>query len=269
VNTSEAIAKYIVEALIPGVNLRYTYKQNEGEHDYDLIYEDGRMVPLEVTVSTHRTYKELMAAILDEGKGGSFVKAVRCQQDWYVFPTVQANINKIRELIDEYLEMIEAEGIDQFSIYTIYQESPAVRQIYKDLQIEHGMVVNWKKPGSIGIALPSQAAFVKSYSVFRAVEQEAEKIDNRQKLGNVNAPERHLFVYIEFENYAAWLAITESVPLQIKPKLPAEITHVWAVSSLAKNKYVVWRASNFDDWHSVGTVEINSENIMELRDRTS
>jgi hypothetical protein len=40
-NYSEAIAKRVLEAILPGANLEYQPVQSNGEYDFNLRYDDG------------------------------------------------------------------------------------------------------------------------------------------------------------------------------------------------------------------------------------
>src|SRR5712691_8384693 len=116
-NSAELISKAIVESLIPGVRMHYRLDQAAGQHDFDLQYLDGLIVPLEVTTSADEEVERSRAAILNARKGGPFVPRVLCKHDWYVHPLPEANINTIRATIDRYLAAVEAEDLEQFNAF--------------------------------------------------------------------------------------------------------------------------------------------------------
>jgi hypothetical protein len=244
-NHSETIAEKIIETLIPGSEMRFRTSQSNGEYDFNLIFKNGQSVPLEVTVSTDRSYKETAAAIRSDQKGGSFIQGNLCKKGWYVTPAPNANINKIRERIDSHLAEIEAEGLESFNSHLDGDQSMAVRRIFEELQIVYGIEHKWKKPAQIGIAQPVQETMVHPDNLLKAVELEANKPDILKKLSDKSFHERHLFVFIEHNNFPAWSAMNgESIPERF-PSLPDEITHVWAVAkSREPDKYIVWRFSS-------------------------
>ena len=264
---SEAIAKGVIETLLPGAVMHYRLQQSSGEYDFDLVYRSGQIAPLEVTVTTDQGYKEMVAALRDTRKGGLFVNTKLCRRDWYVFPAVGANASTIRKQVDAYLADIEAEGRERFFVYTDAGESLAVARIFTDLRIEAGEVFRWKRPGQIGISLPSQKTVFDPEHFLRSVESEAHKLDNRKKVGSTNLLERHLLVYIEHDNFPAWHAINgTSSPLR-SPLLPTEITHIWAVaSSRESDKYIVWKASISECWSFAGNVTLTRDQIQILKE---
>lgn len=268
-NYSEAVAVGIVEALLPGAVMQYQPYQSNGEHDFNLIQKNGQIVPLEITISTNESHKGTVKAIRNVRKGGPFVKANLCHQSWYVFPAPDVNVNNIRKHIDAYLAEIEAEGRNYFNSYTDAYQSSVIERIFRDLRIEAGEVIKWKQPRQIGIALPKQRTRLNAEHLEQAVEAEAYKSDNREKLGRViSSNERHLFVYIEHDNFPAWYAINGTSPSLKLPSLPIEITHVWAVaSSREPDKYVVWRASVSEHWVDNGIVILTPDQLKDIRDR--
>jgi hypothetical protein len=248
-NLSERVAKLVVEHMLPGISMRFRSEQSSGEHDFDLKYSDGPVVPLEVTMSASQRMKWLAAKLANQREGGRFVKAVKCRNGWYVHPLPDSNIEHIRKNVDRYLAQIEAESITEFFAWTDAIESLAVDSIFRDLKIEAGRVFAWKDARRIGIALPAQAGRVTSDSVQRAVETEAHKPDNRRKLGGTTHSEAHLFVYIDPLHYLPWIALVDEAPPKESLSLPAEITHIWAVAiTRSPNEYIVWRASRRGNW---------------------
>ena len=238
--------------------MRYHTDQSAGSHDFDLEYSDRAQAALEVTISTNQSREATVAAISDVRKGGAFIKANLCRKDWWVHPAPNANINRIRAQVDEYLAAIEADGLDRFIGPVDSDAYLSVERIYTDLLIEGGSVMKWKNPGRIGISYPGDGGFVVPENLQKAIEREALKGDNRRKLGSAGTAERHLFVYISSQNFLAWAALTDGDMPDNTPQLPDEITDVWAVTGAGqKDKYIVWRASKGAQWQNLGLVEIN------------
>jgi hypothetical protein len=72
---SERIAKTIIESVLPGSALTYQHQQANGEHDYELKYPNGVVVPVEVTESADFEIESAVGALRNRG----FVKASRCK----------------------------------------------------------------------------------------------------------------------------------------------------------------------------------------------
>jgi len=243
--------------------MRYRPDQSQSTHDFDLEYPDGRVVPLEVTESTYQQIEHTIAKIR---KRRYFVAAKHCQKGWIVHPTANADIESICAHVDSYLAAIEASGREKFSAYADATELPAVNKILQDLRIEAGTVVEWKTPGRICIVPPGHSASLNAEHVQRSIELEANKDDNRRKLGIATQSEHHLFVLIRHRNYAAWLAINDADPPCTIPALPKEITHVWAAArTRTQDEFVVWRASSTEIWSSVGHILLPDTALPERR----
>lgn len=150
----EIVAQAVVEALETGSRMRHKEQQSHGEHDFDLVYADGRIAALEVTAAAHEHGERTVAAIIDKRKGGPFVPTKLCKHDWYVHPGRNAIINRIRRQADEYLAQIEADVLTPFFSPLHAAEYDSVRRIWNDLGVLGGSVVKWKKPGQICISPP-------------------------------------------------------------------------------------------------------------------
>jgi hypothetical protein len=163
--------------------------------------------------------------------------------------------------VDSYLAAIEAAGIEHFFSASDRQRHPAVDRIYTDLQVVSGDVIDGVVPSYISIALPIGAGFIDNCLVSYAVEVEASKQDNRDKLSSAHTSEGclclegHLFVFVDVLNHHVWTPLVDFPPPPEVPELPREITHVWAVGpARSGDGYVVWRASAASDWYSLGSV---------------
>lgn len=249
-NLSERVAKAVVEHIITGSSMCFRSDQSSGEYDFDLRYADDTVVPLEVTMSANQQMKWSAAKLGDEREGGHFVKAVACRNGWLVHPLPDANIDLIRKRADAYLAKVEAAGLTQFFAWTDASKSRPVDGIFRDLKIEAGRAFVWKDGPRIGIALPGQGGPVTSEYLQRAVEAEASKADNRRKLGSTKHSEGHLFVYVDPLHYLPWVALVDEAPSAAPPRLPAEISHIWAVTlTRSANEYIVWRATRGGRWN--------------------
>jgi hypothetical protein len=226
-NASERIAKLVVETVLPGSKMSFRTSQSTSTHDFDLITPAGLIAALEVTSAADPKTLRTEAAILDSRKGGSLIPRTKSTKDWYINPTIDANINQVRTLADEYLAEIEKEGIEEFYSVGDSFSSPAVTRIWTELSVEAGTVLKWNPPGFIGLALPGVGGWLNPYQVHSAVRAEAGKQDNLDKLIASGAPERHLFVYVDPSHALPWMCLRE-MQSGVMPVVPSAITYLWA-----------------------------------------
>lgn len=253
----EIVAQAVVEALETGSQMRHQAKQSHGEHDFDLAYGDGRIAALEVTAAADEHGERTVAAVLGKRNGGPFVPTKLCKHDWYVHPDSNASINRIRVQADDYLAQIEADGLTTFFSPLHAAEYDSVRRIWNDLGVLGGSVIKWKKPGQIGISTPGGGGAVGISAFTKAICEEADKPDNRRKLGAANTKERHLFVYVHPRNYLPWVAFVDSEPPAEPIALPPEVTDVWAATEgRSLNEFVVWRARRGEQWRNWGPLTL-------------
>lgn len=254
-NHAEQVAQAVIEAAEAGVKLHYRVEQSTSVHDFDLE-RGGQVGAVEATTVTDATRRATVAAIMDARKGGQFVPATRCTKDWLVHPLASANINLIRARIDEYLAAIEADGLDRFFSPIDADAYQSVWRIYEDLSIEGGGVLKWNPPGRIGISTPGSEGFVGAQHLLSAIEHEAMKEDNRNKLRAAPGKERHLFVYIDPHAFLPWIVLIDQDPPPDPPSLPTEVDVVWAATEAigARHRYVVWRAQKDTPFRSLGVI---------------
>jgi hypothetical protein len=254
---AETVAQAVVEALETGSRMQHQARQSHGEHDFNLLCGDGRIAALEVTAAADEQAEQTVDALLGKRKGGPFVPTKLCKQDWYIHPGRNACINKIRAKADEYLAQVEAEGLNGFFSPLDAAGHHSVCRIWNDLGIVGGWVTRRKMPGQIGILPPGDGGTVAVADFTEAVCAEAEKPDNRRKLGASKADERHLFVYIHPGNYLPWVAFVDSEPPSEPVALPTEVTHVWAAAEgRSLNEFVVWRARRGEPWRNCGPLTL-------------
>ena len=170
-----------------------------------------------------------------------------------------ARIDRIRQYADQYLAEVEAEGCTTFFAPTSAIAFRSVDRIYRDLAVEAGDVVKWKPPGRIGIALPAaKGGLVSAEAVEVAIRAVAGQADNRRKLSDTRAPERHLFVLVTRDEFLAWVALIDEPPPSRALVLPDEITDVWAAGEVREGgHFVVWRADR-SGWTSLGVLQVDA-----------
>jgi hypothetical protein len=249
-DASERTARSIVELALPGARLEFQPDQFSNQHDFNLELPNGSVVPLEVTQSVNFRLKSTQAALAQRGR--NHVPRILCRNDWFVWPTLYANINKIHDHVDRMLADIEDEGIVEFFAMADASGSRAVWRILSELGIEVGRATRLRRPG-IHVGSPSaDGGLVTSESVQQAVAVEVAKPDNRLKFASSTAPERHLFVLIDSENFLPWISLLDCDPPATPPTLPTEITHVWAAArDRSQDQYVTWLGSS-EGWINLG-----------------
>jgi len=247
----EAVAKRVLEMAIPGARMVFRPEQSHGEYDYDLHYPNGEVAAVEVTSSRNQALTQIHSEIFGKKRGGSGISAIRCTKTWYIFPAVDADIKTTRQNADEYLADLEAAGVESFDLSDCWRNgSPeCVLKICRDLRLTRGDVIRSSGVPQIRIGGVVSGGAVGPTSATEAGEKEAEA--NREKLGRASTKERHLVVYVDQQHGQPFTALTSFDPPAKLPKLPAEITHMWLVTEMGKDQFVVWRGSSTEQWHKV------------------
>jgi hypothetical protein len=270
---SEAAAKLVLEALLPGAKMVFRSEQSHGEWDFDLHYASGTVAPVEVTASVDQDQAHMSARIRDKRKGGSHLAVTKCKKSWMILPMKSADVNNIRTAADAYLSVLEQADIGSFRFLDafdsrLFKEAgiekslpfpvpQCVEDICYDLQIQSGSTISTGEPPKIFIQDPVRGGAVGASVAVEACEREARKDDNRKKLGAAKSYERHLVVYVDAMNGLPWVALTDFEPPLALPKIPGEITHIWLIGhagETSENKFVVWRASAKETWRSCRVV---------------
>lgn len=263
-NYSEAVAKRVLEAILPGATLVYRSAQANREYDFDLRYSDGTVAAVEVTAAVDQTLTETIAAVRSKKKGGSIFKATACKKSWLIFPAKGASINTIRTAADGCLAHLENEGIDSFHCVST---SPSVRNICCQLQVTGGGVISSETEPTIQIAFPIGGGAVGVTTATKTGERESWKPDNRRKLGAATMAERHFVVYLDAGNGLPWTALTSFAPPPVLTNTPDEITHLWLIGHAdGANEFIIWRAGTNEPWRGIKitvTAELNKESGIE------
>lgn len=123
---AERLAKFSVEAILPGAVMRFRAGQSRGEHDFDLELPDGQTVALEVTTAAGEAYLQALDAVSSEKRGGPFVRRQKSQQGWYVCLAQGARIDRIRSQVDDRLARIEEAGLTGFGFDHRLDNDPMV-----------------------------------------------------------------------------------------------------------------------------------------------
>lgn len=244
---AEHIVKPVIEACLQGSTLIYRCEQSHGEWDFDLSYS-GKTVAVEVTQATTQSQMEIMGATK---RRRGVIGAKYCKRTWIVFLGNRPKIPQIRKNIDDYLWELERLGLEQFSCTG--SSDDRLEKLCR-LGVISGTAIQPENAPQIMLNLSASGFKPDPLAAIEAGEREAQKKDNRKKLGKANTEERHLAVHIDVTNGLSWHALTKcNPPIGKRPILPDEITHIWLIGysgEANKNEFVVWRGSTREPWQS-------------------
>lgn len=267
--TGEAIAKRVLEAMLPGAKLAYRDEQSHGEYDFDLRYADGTVAAVEVTMAVDQTLMKTLGGIRSKRAGGPVIPAVACRESWSIYAANGARISAIRKNADPLLAKLEDQRIYKFDCFELLKpRCPQAIQELCRLGVEEGMSYRAlgkyvpppkAKPMSTGkptirINSPIRGSAVgDSLALIQAGEGEARKEDIRKKLAVAKTAERHLAVYIHpLSNAQPSTFLVSKPPKETLPKLPTEITDIWLIGNGGnEDEFIVWRASTNEPWRSM------------------
>lgn len=253
----EAIAKCVLEAMLPGAKLAYQVEQSHREYDFDLRYADGNVAAVEVTMAVDETLMKTLGDIQGKRAGGGVIPAVACKESWSIFAAKGAEIPTISKKADQLLALLEREGIDGFDYFDQWKPgcSQTVRELCYQLRVTEGYVLSSAGKPMIRINSPIRGSAVgDSLALIHAGEACME--ENREKLGAAKTAERHLVVYVHPQSNARSSTFTVSQPPEeTLPTLPQEITNIWLIGDGENNyEFVVWYASTKEPWRSAKVV---------------
>lgn len=228
----------------------YNSAQSHGEHDFNLHFNDGTIVALEVTACVDPVHTSTVAAIRNKKRGGSELTPTKCKKSWVVFVAPGASVNRVREQIDDYLFPIENAGVNNF--YWSNTMLPGVQDLCRDLGVVSGSVLSgWPAP-MIKLTMTATGGSVGASTAVEVGEHEAQKADNRRKLAAAGTAERALVVYIDPASGLPWAALTDFRPPATRVNLPPEVTSLWLVGPSGKkeNEFVAWYGLANKPWQS-------------------
>jgi hypothetical protein len=245
----ETVAKRVLEMAIPGAVMEFRCEQPYMEYDFNLRYSNGEVAAVEATASRDPVRTQISKEVFEKN-GGSEIKAICCKKNWCITP-VGTDIKKLRKNIDKYLAALEAAGIEGFTDDDCKRTNPPkeVTAIYRDLHVFSARSFPTSGAAVIRIATVTGGGQLYQIGPTSAVEREIEP--NKDKLGKATTKERHLVVHVDMSNDLQWIGMTSSEPPNEIPDLPTQITHLWQIAQTGKDKFVVWRATSTEPWHTV------------------
>ncbi len=218
-----------------------------GTHDFDLELGDGRVIAVEVTVSTDRRVVEFWAAVHDQSWD-----APQLRTSWLLNVTPPANIKTLRGNVEPLLCGLEQAGRSKFGIRD-GTTAPEVKELLR-LLVKGGDVWNGVLPPRIFLYSTSVGS-VGIDGVRAAVEHETAKPDNRAKLGRAPADERHFFVWIDpLHTQAAAAMGFMGVTVPTGCTLPPEIDTLWVAIPTTDDSGAdgerLWRYTRQSGWEN-------------------
>jgi hypothetical protein len=188
-------------------------------HDLDVVLRDGSTIPVEVTIATNPAVRQLWAAV---GKQRWDIPGLR--SSWSLDISPDTRINELRRALSPLLGELERRGVDRFNASEPHDEpmSDLGRLGVRFAKAVRGLPEPMVLVGSVG-----PADFVDGSDICDAVEHEAAKTDNRNKL--LAAGGGDLFVWVDPHAANAYAALSGTVSIPRRPpRLPDGINSVWA-----------------------------------------
>jgi hypothetical protein len=243
------VRKCLLEALPRCTVDQHDDNSEAGMYDLTITYPDGTIGAVEVTAAADRQQVELWKLVGGRGKrwiepgiaGGWLVR---------ILPSTQAK-DLLRQL-PGLLGDLERAGLRDIRGDKTSMDQPSA--LAGQLSISQASQVTTDYPGSIYVMPPERLAQMGGYSpvtgdpLARWLSEwipDPSRADNLRKLARSGAPERHLFVLVPGFNPAPFavneLLIAPGAPLPtIPPALPAQITHVWTMSTWSSGDGFRW-----------------------------
>lgn len=240
----DRIAETVVRALGASRADRRDRGGGEQIRDFDIVFDDGHTEPLEITLDADKAVVQTWDRL---DRANELPADLECL--WMTSPSIYdrdgnasvVDVRSLREVLIPFLQGLERDGIHEFTTVGLWgheTHGPTARKL-SSWGIHHAVSTEVPPEHADTPRLhlaSSHGGWVDSGLITHAVEREAEKEDNRAKLAACpNAPRRHLYVGLTSAGRAegmAWWALLvvleregELPPI---PKLPEEITTVWA-----------------------------------------
>jgi len=239
VRHDEVLAHACLTAVLGPDRVRRVWPQSHGEHDFDILGDDGEVRGIvEVSTTIDSTYQGTLAAL--DGRR-SVVPRVLCEGTWRVWPKGDVRVRSLKSQLDSFLSGLEASGLSSFDC----ESAPDVIDAAERLGLESGAREDERDYHVIN--LPGRSGHVDGGSLAAAVEQVGSQPDNLRKLSAENVMERHLFVVVEFSAIAAYCSF-DAGELCDPAVLDPRITHVWAAKSDKLSSGVLLHARNGGCW---------------------
>ena len=244
--SEEEWARQVIEAELGQPVAQHDDGSRPGMHDLDVFYGEGRRAAVEVTAAVDPESTELWNIVNGRGRW----EEPDLAGGWGV--TVKPNARHLRRELPPFLRSLERAGIGRFP-------DPAGQPtaIVAPLGVVKATQSNTEFPGSIYVFLDlpadQTAGFVPDTGDALAAwlgdfVHDDSRADLRQKLARSGAAERHAFVIVSGLSGVSFvvadlLMVNDAPHPLVPPKLPPEVTDVWAVSTWASGVGFRWSSA--------------------------
>lgn len=167
------------------------------------------------------------------------------QGNWSVAITAEARISVLERHIEQLLQALEARGLDSVRVdYRLRRHDEALFKECQHLGITAAGCYCRSGTGKVYFSMPGKGGTVDAYGLavpawIGTFLRYPARRDVLEKLRRSGAPERHVFVIVDFggvpwpvESYL--INPLKYVPDQA-PALPPPVTHIWLVSTLGRH----------------------------------
>jgi hypothetical protein len=224
-----------------------------GLRDFDLVFADGHAEPLEVTSATVPSLRAARAAY--ERYNPMVLQVGGLTRAWHVFSTIATDFKRLdSRSLAPLLQAIEGAGLDRVHFPMDFHHAPTIHPLAAQLGVDAAFAMT----GVAGRVLVSGPDDDRVWSsdhnnpgrhVLAAIEENATKKDNRQKLSARVGVDSHLFIWIDEENYPPWRDLLDGSVPNRAPTLPSEITTVWVATRIA-GSLVYWVYALSSGWRT-------------------
>jgi len=250
-NKSEILAKLVFKQLL--YTLKEVEDQSNGEHDFDIIAENGSCVGVvEVTSGIHEESKRWIARKRKHGT----IKCNTLKSGWLLM-CHNPDLRWVKSEGCKHLAILEDHGLKEFSHDTKYSQTEKVAVAATSL-LKNGFENGCELGGGDGVLsfIVSHGEhngpnLISAKSVVDSLLVALEKPDNSHKLAQKRHPahySRHLFV--EIDNITQPEANISMIDGEL-PSAPLDLdsraTNVWAATRY-RDKIIVW-GGDFDGWN--------------------
>lgn len=211
--------------------------------DFDLLFADGHVEPLEITEASIRSIRNTAGRLERKDR-----EATSLRRDWQVempsrelIPSgkeVAYDVDQLLRKGESLLAVVEAEGRTSFDLgRELYstREGSELRRAFEGL-LALGVTMGLSSeppPGQTARITPGMTYCSTAYGATLAdiVVGEAEDPGNRAKLAEPpNAPARHLCVVMDPSVGRAYIGLRDGRPGEAPSALPPPVTTVWGLA---------------------------------------
>lgn len=212
--------------------------QASGNHDIDLLLPDGRTIGLEVTQSADSAEIEAWKQIQRQ-KVESYAALRRW---WSVGLRPAARVDRAHRQVPSLL--VDLERLGQTEHRWLNNPSGAPNADPEIAAVEARLVrsgvdhaASWpvqsEQPGGYSFVVHKDGGPFDEEDIVHAAAYELHKYDNLRKLSEMDADERHLFVWIDHTAGTPWAALRSMFNPLPRIQVPDFVTTVWVAARVA------------------------------------